>query len=189
MKKIISMAKDNDNVFIMDNDNFELNLGDKMELTLYDKTNKAEVNNMIINYLSNIDNSSPVIKKRFESIIKDIESIIKQTPIAEGKVLGEDDDTICIVFNLNNSYSRMNCELRVFYKNYKNRNRLELMIIFSKGSGFNYGYNFFKYFDYEKYRKDIKSTLTKYREIKTEEDDKELISLIAKSINNNMFNS
>jgi transcriptional regulator with XRE-family HTH domain len=99
---------------------------------------------------------------------------------------GEDDNTICIVFNLSNPYSNTNCELRVFYKNYDNRNRLELMIEFSKGAGFNYGYNFFKYFDYNEYIDDIKPTLTKYRKIKTVKDDKELISLIIKNIKDNI---
>jgi len=186
MKKIISMSKDNDNVFIMDNDNYELNLGDELELSTYDENNNVEVNNMIIDYLSNVDNTSPIVKKGFDLVIKDIENILKQKPIVEGKVLGEDDDTISIVFNLSNPYSSMNCELRVFYNNYKNRNRLEVMIIFSKGAGFDYGFDFFKYFDYEEYINDIKPTFTKYREVKTKEDDKELISLIVESIKDNI---
>lgn len=186
MKRIISMSKDNDNVFIMDNDNYELNLGDELGLSTYDETYNVEVNNMIIDYLINVDKTSPIVKKDFDLIIKGVENILKQKPVAEGKVLGEDDDTICIVFNLSNPYSSMNCELRVFYNNYKDRNRLEVMIIFNKGAGFDYGFDFFKYFDYEEYINDIKPTLAKYREIKTKEDNKELINLIVESIKDNI---
>lgn len=186
MKKIISMSKDDENVFIMDNDNFELNLGDELELSTYDETYNVEVNDMIIDYLSNVDGTSPIVKKGFDLVVKDIENILKQKPIAEGKVLGEDDDTICIVFNLSNPYSCMNCELRVFYKKYEKRNHLELMIIFSKGAGFDYGFDFFNYFDYDEYMNDIKSTLIKYREVKVKKDDKELINLIVESIKDNI---
>lgn len=186
MKKIISMSKDNENVFIMDNDNFELNLGDELESSTYDETYNVEINDMIIEYLSNVDNTSPIVKKGFDLVVKDIENVLKQKLIAEGKVLGEDDNTISIVFNLSNPYSCMNCELRVFYKKYEKRNHLELMIIFSKGAGFDYGFDFFKYFDYDEYINHIKATLIKYKEVKTVKDDKNLINLIVKSIKDNI---
>jgi hypothetical protein len=80
----------------------------------------------------------------------------------------------------------MNCELRVFYKNYDNRNKLDIMIQFNEGAGFHYGYSFFKYFDYDEYINHIKATLIKYREVKTVKDDKKLISLIVESIKDNI---
>jgi hypothetical protein len=187
MKKIIGMSKDSDNVFVMDNDNYELNLGDEMELSTYEEANNVEVNNMIIDYLSNIDNTSPIVKKGFDLIIKDIESILEQKPIAEGKVLGEDDDTISIVFNLSNPFSNIDCELRVFCHNYKNRNNLDIMINFSKGAGFNYGFNFFKYFDNDEYIEDIKYTLIQYLSVRNSKDDKKLINNIIKSIQKDMI--
>jgi RNase H-fold protein (predicted Holliday junction resolvase) len=191
MKKIVDLSKSSSEVFILDNDNYELNISDNIVLQKYEKAYNVRLDEMLIEFISKVDNES-VSEKGFNKIILDIKDMVETNNIdcfVVGYPVGEDDETVCITFNINNRLSTMDCELRVFYHNYKNRSDISIEVLFSKGAGSSYGYNFFKYFNYNDYAYNIRPILKKYFESKEDKEvEKKLIEYFTSNITNQVEN-
>jgi hypothetical protein len=188
MKKIIKITKNNSDVFIRDNSNHDICIDGGYDMQKYEKENNVKMEDMLIDFLSEKDENYS--KKGFNKIIKDVKEMVDANNIdyfAIGDVSGEPENTICIMFNLNNRLSTIDCELRVFNSSYRDKDEVEIQISFSQGAGSQYGYNFFKYFNYQSYMTYIKPILKKYFESREDEKvEKELIQYFATDIIKNI---
>ena len=159
--KCIKLLKENSTVFMLDSKSGILNLEDDRAIQKYEKTYNVNVQNMVNRYLGEKD-------VRFTEIINEIEKLVKKYNIdyfmyGDGKNVTE--DSLALIYNLNNRNSYIDCSLKVFFsidEPHKGIDRIRYMINFFSGSTRStYGFDLFKHFDYDDFHK-IKDELELY---------------------------
>ena len=145
------LIKENHNVFMIDEKGVRLDLENDFDVQKYEKTNKVDVLELVNGFVSNIDSN-------FSNIISHVEKLVKKYNIdyymyGEGKQVSEEN--LAIIYHLKNRNSCVDCILKVFYQEkYLSSPKINYMIEFSGGaSGDNFGFSFYKYFNYENFYK------------------------------------
>lgn len=183
---IKELYKDYENVYIVDIDGREINIGDMRNISKYEKINNVKIDEELIEFLDSQDKKSKY-SCGIKDILLDIKSIAERNNVdyfVYGRNLGEDDNTICLSFIINNRISNMDGEIRVFHEE-NSIKKISVEIILSQGtSGDNYGYSFYRYFDHSDYTLSVKKLIEKYLKDKAckDEDDLEIINTFMTNI-------